>query len=73
VLTGHAGVLIADGGCVLETLMEHVGKEDHIMPYDLGAKGRSVLSRVRTRVDPEHRAAARSAGTSPRTPAACDY
>jgi (R)-2-hydroxyglutarate---pyruvate transhydrogenase len=35
-----SGVLVADGGCVLEALMEHVGKEDHIMPFDLGAKGR---------------------------------
>jgi hypothetical protein len=35
-----AGVLIADGGCVLETLMEHIAKEEHIMPFDLGAKGR---------------------------------
>jgi FAD/FMN-containing dehydrogenase len=32
--------LVADAGCVLETLIEHIGKEDHIMPLDLGAKGR---------------------------------
>jgi hypothetical protein len=34
------GILVADAGCVLETLTEHIGKEDHIMPLDLGAKGR---------------------------------
>jgi hypothetical protein len=39
----RGGVLVADAGCVLETLIEHIGKEDHIMPLDLGAKGRSVV------------------------------
>jgi hypothetical protein len=38
------GVLIADGGCVLETLMQHVEKEEHILPFDLGAKGRRGFS-----------------------------
>jgi hypothetical protein len=39
----RGGILVADAGCVLETLIEHIGKEDHIMPLDLGAKGRSVV------------------------------
>lgn len=31
---------MADAGCILETLSEHIAPYDHIMPLDLGAKGR---------------------------------
>lgn len=36
------GVLVADAGCVLETLSDYILPHDHIMPLDLGAKGRQV-------------------------------
>ena len=31
---------MADAGCILETLTEYIAPHDHIMPLDLGAKGR---------------------------------
>ena len=31
---------MADAGCILEALSEHIAPHDHIMPLDLGAKGR---------------------------------
>jgi hypothetical protein len=31
---------VADAGCILEALSEHIAPYDHIMPLDLGAKGR---------------------------------
>lgn len=31
---------MADAGCILEALSEHIAPYDHIMPLDLGAKGR---------------------------------
>ena len=34
------GALVADAGCILEALSEHIAPHDHIMPLDLGAKGR---------------------------------
>ncbi|KAG9314498.1 hypothetical protein JVU11DRAFT_5295 [Chiua virens] len=34
-----SGVLVADAGCILESLSEHIAPYDHIMPLDLGAKG----------------------------------
>ncbi len=37
-----AGVLVADAGCVLEGLSGHIAPHNHIMPLDLGAKGRFV-------------------------------
>ena len=40
------GALVADAGCILETLNEHVAAHHHIMPLDLGAKGRYVFKSV---------------------------
>lgn len=34
------GALVADAGCILEALSEYIAPHDHIMPLDLGAKGR---------------------------------
>lgn len=31
---------MADAGCILEVLGEYIAQYDHIMPLDLGAKGR---------------------------------
>lgn len=31
---------MADAGCVLDALSEHISPYKHIMPIDLGAKGR---------------------------------
>ena len=36
----RSGVLVADAGCILESLSEHIMGHNHIMPLDLGAKGR---------------------------------
>ena len=38
----HAGILVADAGCILESLSEYLAPHNHIMPLDLGAKGRYV-------------------------------
>lgn len=35
-----SGILVADAGCILEALSEHISPHNHIMPLDLGAKGR---------------------------------
>ena len=35
-----SGILVADAGCILEALSEHIAPHNHIMPLDLGAKGR---------------------------------
>ena len=34
------GALVADAGCILEGLTEHIASHEYIMPLDLGAKGR---------------------------------
>jgi hypothetical protein len=34
-----SGVLVAQAGCVLQALDEHVGGRGFMMPLDLGAKG----------------------------------
>lgn len=34
-----SGVLVADAGCVLESLTEYLAPHSHIVPLDLGAKG----------------------------------
>ncbi|KAI0704906.1 hypothetical protein BC835DRAFT_1261778 [Cytidiella melzeri] len=34
-----SGILVADAGCILESLSEYLAPENHIMPLDLGAKG----------------------------------
>ena len=40
----HApGVLVADAGCILENLTNYLAPHNHIMPLDLGAKGRLVV------------------------------
>lgn len=36
------GILVADAGCILESLSEYLAPHHHIMPLDLGAKGRYV-------------------------------
>jgi FAD/FMN-containing dehydrogenase len=40
----HAGILVADAGCILQSLTDYVAPHDHIMPLDLGAKGRCVCN-----------------------------
>lgn len=35
---------MADAGCILEVLSEHIAPHKHIMPLDLGAKGRCVIT-----------------------------
>lgn len=37
-----SGILVADAGCILQSLTDHIAPHNHIMPLDLGAKGRSV-------------------------------
>ncbi|CAF0721797.1 unnamed protein product [Rotaria sordida] len=39
----NSGVLIADAGCILETLNNHVLQLGHTMPLDLGAKGSCLI------------------------------
>ncbi|TFK30583.1 FAD-binding domain-containing protein [Coprinopsis marcescibilis] len=34
-----AGILVADAGCILQSLTDYVAPHNHIMPVDLGAKG----------------------------------
>ncbi|KAI0348638.1 FAD-binding domain-containing protein [Trametopsis cervina] len=34
-----SGILVADAGCILESLSEYLAPHNHIMPLDLGAKG----------------------------------
>ncbi|KAF9535873.1 FAD-binding domain-containing protein [Crepidotus variabilis] len=34
-----SGVLVADAGCILQSLTDYVAPHNHIMPIDLGAKG----------------------------------
>lgn len=34
------GVLVADAGCILQSLIDYLVPHNHIMPIDLGAKGR---------------------------------
>ncbi|KAJ7783580.1 FAD-binding domain-containing protein [Mycena maculata] len=34
-----SGILIADAGCILQSLTDYVAPYNHIMPIDLGAKG----------------------------------
>ncbi|KAG5353242.1 hypothetical protein C0989_008977 [Termitomyces sp. Mn162] len=34
-----SGVLVADAGCILQSLTDHVAPHNHVMPIDLGAKG----------------------------------
>ncbi|KAJ2755995.1 hypothetical protein H4S06_003355, partial [Coemansia sp. BCRC 34490] len=38
-----SGVLVADGGCVLEDLDNHVRSYGYIMPVDLGAKKKCMI------------------------------
>ncbi|CAF3364473.1 unnamed protein product [Rotaria sp. Silwood1] len=39
----NSGVLIADAGCILQTLDTHVQQFGHTMPLDLGAKGSCLI------------------------------
>ncbi|KAK1223819.1 D-lactate ferricytochrome c oxidoreductase [Marasmius sp. AFHP31] len=34
-----SGILVADAGCILQSLTDYVAPHNHIMPIDLGAKG----------------------------------
>ncbi|TFK76952.1 FAD-binding domain-containing protein [Pluteus cervinus] len=34
-----SGVLVADAGCILQSLTDYIAPHNHIMPLDLGAKG----------------------------------
>ncbi|KAJ1892294.1 D-lactate ferricytochrome c oxidoreductase [Kickxella alabastrina] len=38
-----SGVVVAEAGCILETLDEHVRKFEYIVPVDLGAKKRCMI------------------------------
>jgi len=38
--TNCAGILVADAGCILQSLTDYIAPHNHIMPIDLGAKGR---------------------------------
>ena len=35
-----AGILVADAGCILQSLSDYLAPHHHIVPLDLGAKGR---------------------------------
>lgn len=37
-----SGILVCDAGCILENLTNYLAPHKHIMPLDLGAKGRYV-------------------------------
>ena len=39
----NKGILVAEAGCVLEALSDHLSAHGHIMPLDLGAKGRLAI------------------------------
>ena len=47
ILNSFTGILVADAGCILESLSEYIAPHDHIMPLDLGAKGRYVDAHTR--------------------------
>nr|AGK29856.1 FAD-binding protein [Volvariella volvacea] len=34
-----SGILVADAGCILQSLTDYIAPHNHIMPIDLGAKG----------------------------------
>jgi FAD/FMN-containing dehydrogenase len=38
-----SGVLVAQSGCVLQSLDEYVGERGFMMPLDLGAKGSCMI------------------------------
>ncbi|KAI0079609.1 FAD-binding domain-containing protein [Panus rudis PR-1116 ss-1] len=38
-----SGILVADAGCILESLSDYLSPYNHIMPLDLGAKGSCQL------------------------------
>ena len=38
-----SGILVADGGCILEVVDNHLKEHNHIFPLDLGAKGSCQL------------------------------
>ena len=42
----RTGILVADAGCVLESLSDYLAPHHYIMPLDLGAKGRYVTLRL---------------------------
>jgi len=48
-LTQQLGILVADAGCILQSLTDYLAPHDHIMPIDLGAKGRYALLPTRVK------------------------
>jgi hypothetical protein len=42
---------VADAGCILQSLTDYIAPHNHIMPIDLGAKGRCVTFSARSSVD----------------------
>lgn len=38
-----SGVLVAQSGCILQTLDEYVQQQGYIMPLDLGSKGSCMI------------------------------
>ena len=42
---------MADAGCILQSLTDYLAPHSHIMPIDLGAKGRCVLFPIRVKHD----------------------
>ncbi len=39
-LSVYIGILVADAGCILQSLTDYLAPHHHIVPLDLGAKGR---------------------------------
>ena len=37
-----SGIIVAEAGCILENLSNYLAPHSHIIPLDLGAKGRWV-------------------------------
>lgn len=37
-----SGIIVAEAGCILENLSNYLAPHSHIIPLDLGAKGRQV-------------------------------
>lgn len=50
----HSRVVVAEAGCVLEALDQHLASFDLMMPIDLGAKGRFVQPRSITLLKHTH-------------------
>ena len=66
------GILVADAGCILQSLTDYLSPHNHIVPLDLGAKGRYVKLYNGLRSPPSNIAviAVKSVGMWPQTPVA---